>query len=292
MRTLIKKCLLSTLLFLCLFFTSFNFCFYDNLNHPLSLEQAIANNLVNYKITSNGGHEGNCLNMDIENISLHHLNIQLESGRNFLSNDTTKQDILIVKEEIFVLNKGEKDKRDLFGFCSQSHKGSPSINESYSIGEIKDKKTIQLTQYLSKNNYPLNAMQSAIWVLTNNRRVEGIFHQNRDSIQSLMDYVSGLTYQFTPWYSIKYKEDDNNLVSNEAQQIYGMFEGRLQKNTKVKVVVFDMLNVPQLRKEIFINEESSSHPITLDVSLLPHGRYHIGFYILGGGRVDEKVFTI
>ena len=285
-------CLKSTLISLCLIFTSFNVVFYDSHSHPISIEQAIRNNLVNCNITSNGGHESSCVNMNLENKSLHDLTVKIESGRNLLSNDTNKQDILIVNEEIFVLNKGGQNEKDLFGFCSQSHKGSPSLNETYSLGDMKDKKTVQLTNYLSKNNYPLSAMQNAIWVMTNNRRVEGIFHENRDSIQSLMDYVSDLTYQFTPWYSIEYFNEESNLVSDNAKQIWGEFEGRLLKDTKVKVVVFDMLNIAQLRKEIIINEEANTHPISVDVSSLPKGRYHIGFYVVGGGRVDEKVFSI
>ncbi|TXB66607.1 hypothetical protein FRY74_00020 [Vicingus serpentipes] len=285
-------CLKSTLISLCLIFTSFNVVFYDSNPHPISIEQAVRNNLVNCNISSNGGHEGSCINMNLENKSLHDLTVKIESGRNLLSNDTNKQDILIVNEEIFVLKKGVQKGKDLFGFCSQSNKGSPSLNETYSVGDMKDKKTVQLTNYLSKNNYPLSAMQNAIWVMTNNRRVEGIFHENRDSIQSLMDYVSDLTYQFTPWYSIQYFNDDSNLVSDNAKQIWGEFEGRLLKDTKVKVVVFDMLNIAQLRKEIIINEEANTHPISVDVSSLPKGRYHIGFYVVGGGRVDEKVFSI
>lgn len=285
-------CLKSTLISLCLIFTSFNVVFYDSHSHPISIEEAIRNNLVNCNISSNGGHEGMCVNMSLENKSLHNLNIQVESGRNLLSNDTNKQDILIVKEEIFVLYKGENESKDLFGFCSQSNKGSPSTSEQYSLGEMKDKKTVQLTTYLAKNKYPLSAMQNAIWVMTNNRRVEGIYHENRDSIKSLMDFVSNLTYQFTPWYSIRYFEDEANLVSDNAKQIFGEFEGRLRKDTKVKVVIFDMLNIAQLRKEITISEEANSHPISVDVSSLSKGRYHIGFYVVGGGRVDEKVFSI
>ncbi len=135
-------------------------------------------------------------------------------------------------------------------------------------------------------------MQSAVWVMTNNRRVEGIFHQNRDSIQSLMDYVSGITNQFTPWYSIEYYNNEAELVSDSAQSIYGRFNARLQAKTKVKVVVFDMLNNAHLRKEIIVQEEGSTHPINVDVSQLPKGRYHIGFYVVGAGRMDEKVFSI
>lgn len=288
MRTLKHLCLYSTLILLCLFFPSFHIKTYPAF---ISIEQALQRNMIECNILSKGGHEGSCINMSLANQTNTPLTVKVESGRNLQSLDTNKQDILIVKEEIFVLAPNQKQTKDVFGFCSQSHKSSPSSGEEYKVGEMKDKSTIQLTEYLAKNEYPLSAMQSAIWVMTNNRRVEGIFHQNRDSIQDLMDYVSGLTKQFTPWYSIEYQQNETDLVSDVAKSIYGNFEGELQKNTKVHMVVFDKFNIPQLRKSIIIPEDSYTHPISLDVSQLPKGRYQLCFFTFGG-RVDEKMFTI
>ncbi|MCB0409933.1 MAG: DUF2572 family protein [Flavobacteriales bacterium] len=288
MRTLKHLCLLSTLILLCLFFTSFHVKIYSSF---FSIEHAILKNIVQCHIQSKGGHKGNCIDMSLINQTNETITVKVESGRNLLSLDTNKQDILIVKEEIFVLAPNQQQTKGVFGFCSQSHKSSPSSGEEYTVGEMKDKSTIQLTEYLAKNEYPLSAMQSAIWVMTNNRRVEGIFHQNRDSIQDLMDYVSGLTKQFTPWYSIDYQLNETDLVSDVAKSIYGNFEGELQKNTKVQMVVYDKFNIPQLRKTIIIPDDSYTHPISLDVSQLPKGRYQLCFFTLGG-RVDEKVFTI
>jgi len=50
--------------------------------------------------------------------------------------------------------------------------------------------------------------------------------------------------------------------------------------------------VPQLRDETTVDAEGNSHSVIVNVGSLPKGRYHIGFYVLGGGRVDQKVFTI
>lgn len=258
----------------------------------MSIQDALQNNMISYTITSGGGHLGNCINMQLTNLTDRSLSVKLESGRNLISVDTNKQDILVVKEEIFVMNSGQTLSKPIFGFCSQSHKSSTDLGETYSVGNMKDKTTVQLTEYLSQNEFPLPSMQNAVWVLTNNRRVEGIFHENRDSIQALMDYVSGLTRQFTPWYSIEYQPNEEHLVSDAAKSIHGNFEGYLASDTKIKIVVFDKFNIPQQRTEMKINERGYSHPVVVDVSKLPKGRYHLGFFLAGGGRVDEKVFTI
>lgn len=289
MRSLKHLCLKSTLIILCLFFTSFQFKTHLS---AISIEQALINKLVGCKIVSKGGHEGNCIDFSLINQTNKPITVKLESGRNLLSEDTTKQDILVVREELFVLAPNEQQTKEVFGFCSQSHKASPSTGEDYIVGDMKDENTVKLTQYLAKNEYPLSAMQSAVWVMTNNRRVEGIYHQNRDSIQALMDYVSGLTKQFTPWYSIEYQQNENDLVSDLASSIHGNFDGYLEPNTKIKIVVFDKFNIPQLRKEMIVRDRGDSHSITVDVSSLEKGRYHLGIFLALGGRVDEKVFTI
>ena len=81
------------------------------------------------------------------------------------------------------------------------------------------------------------------------------------------------------------------MASNTAKSIHGNIEARLTKNTVVKIVVYDKFNIPQLRTEILTGEQANKHPFSVNVLSLPKGRYHIGFYTLGG-RLDEKVFSI
>ncbi len=291
MKTLKTMCFKSTLLIVCLIFSSFSPKFNTNNQFALSIFDAIERNMITCNITSKGGHEGNCIDMEVANTTSNKLIVKLESGRNLTSLDTNKQDILVVKEEIFVLNPSQKQHKEIFGFCSQSHKGSPSEGEGYKVGEMKDKNTVLLTQHLAKNKYPLSAMQQAIWTMTNGRDIASIFHINRDSIEELQNFVAQFTKTFAPWYSIEYESSDSTLVSDVAKNIYGNIEKPLAENTVVKIVIYDKFNIPQVRTEMVTREQSNKHPFSVNVQSLPKGRYHIGFYTLGG-RLDERVFSI
>lgn len=291
MKSLIESCSRSIPIFLCLVFSSFSPKFNSTGQYALSVFDAIDRNLINCTILSKGGHQGNCIDMTLVNKTSNRLILKLESGRNLLSLDTNKQDILVVKEELFVLNSMQKQQKEIFGFCSQSHKSSPENGEEYNVGEMKDKNIVALAQHLSSNKYPLSSMQQSVWTLTNNRNISSIFHENRDSIERLQDFVAQLTKIYSPWYSIEYELPDSGVVSNVAKSLHGNFEARLPKNEVVKIVVFDKFNIAQIRTEMIVTEQASKHAFSVNVKTLPKGRYHIGFYTLGG-RLDERVFSI
>lgn len=293
MKTLKTLCFKSTLLIVCLIFASFSpkYLTYSNNSYALSIEDAVKRNMISCAIESKGGHTGNCVNMSVKNLTSTKLIVKLESGRNLVSLDTNSQDILVVKEELFVLNPSQTQHKEIFGFCSESHKSEPNKSDLFTIGEMKDKNIVKLTQHLAANKYPISAMQDAIWSLTNNRPVASIFHANRDSIENLQEFVAQFTKSMSPWYSIEYTEPDSGMASNTAKNIHGNVEARLPKNTVVKIVVYDMLNISQIRTEMVTSETANKHPFSVNVLSLPKGRYHIGFYTLGG-RLDEKVFSI
>ena len=291
MKTLKTMCFKSTWLIVCLIFSSFSPKFSTNNQYALSIFDAIDRNMVTCTIVSKGGHEGNCIDMEVANTTGNKLILKVESGRNLESLDTNKQDILVVREEIFVLNPSQKQHKEIFGFCSQSHKGSPSKGEGYMVGEMKNKNIVLLSQYLANNKFPISAMQQAIWTLTDGRDIASIFHTNRDSIEQLQDFVAQFTQTMPPWYSIEYENSDSSVVSDVAKNIHGNIEKRLAKNTVVKIVVYDKFNIPQIRIEILTGELASKHPFSVNVQSLEKGRYHIGFFTLGG-RLDERVFSI
>jgi hypothetical protein len=297
MSLLTKMCFKSTLIILCLIFSSFKLetTFYiDNSSVGISIENAIKNNIISCSITSSGGYKGNCIDVEIVNLKSRKIIINIEAGRNFESKDTTAQDILVVKEQFLVLNAGETKQTKVFGFCSQSHNSSPENGSQYSVGKMKDKETVLLAQFLGKNDeYPISAMQKAVWAVTNQLPIASIFNEDRDSILSLQKFVSNLIKSEMPWYSINYVEREDNLFTDEAKSIHGVLEKELEKDAVIKVVVYDVYNTSHNRIEFTVEEDSGSHPIVVNVSNLPKGKYYVRFFQLGvGRRLEEKVINI
>lgn len=65
--------------------------------------KALEGKYVQTNFTSAGGYHGFCMNMRIKNLGTDTLFVLLEAGRRLNSVDDKNQDILIVKEELFVL---------------------------------------------------------------------------------------------------------------------------------------------------------------------------------------------
>jgi|TARA_R110000782_G_scaffold270482_1_gene371757 hypothetical protein len=293
MKALKKMCLYGTAAFLCLVLSSYHpQKNYFISSKAISIESALKHDLISYEIVNNGSHKGECVTINLQNKTSRALNVTIEPGRNLVSVDTNKQDILIVKEALFALTPMESSTKNLFGFCSQAHKNSPSEGEKYLVGEMKDANIIKLAEHLNKNKYPISAMQHAVWTLTNNRPVASIFHENRDSIIGLQEFLSYKQNKVTPWYSIEYMPNDSTgMVSNKAKTIYGTLKADLEKGRVIKIVVYDLYNIAQVRKDIKVPEKTKEQPIIVDVSELPKGRYRMLFTSLAG-RIDEKIFWI
>ncbi|KJS04409.1 MAG: hypothetical protein VR77_12000 [Flavobacteriales bacterium BRH_c54] len=293
MKALKKMCLYGTAAFLCLILSShYPQKNYSISSNTISIESALKYDLISYEIVNNGSHKGECVTINLQNKTSRTLNLMIELGRNLISIDTNKQDILIVKEAFFTLTPMGSSAKNLFGFCSQAHKSSPSEGEKYLIGEMKDANIIKLAEHLNKNKYPVSAMQYAVWTLTNNRPVASIFHENRDSIVGLQEFLSYKENKVTPWYSIEYMPNDSTgMVSNKAKNIYGTLKADLEKGRVIKVVVYDLYNISQIRKDIKVLEKTKEQPIVVDISELPKGRYRMLFTSLAG-RIDEKKFWI
>lgn len=290
MKALKKMCLYGTAAFLCLILSSYNP--QKNYSSAISIENALKYDLISYEIINNGSYQGECVQVSLQNKTSRALNVTIEPGRNLASIDTNKQDILIVKEALFILAPMGSSTKNLFGFCSQAHKNSPSEGEKYLVGNMKDANIIKLAEHLNKNKYPVSAMQDAVWILTNNRPVASIFHEDRDSIVGLQEFLSYRENKIIPWYSIEYMPNDSTgMVSNKAKNIYGTLKADLEKGRVIKVVVYDLYNISQIRKDIKVPEKTKEQPIVVDVSELPKGRYRMLFTSLAG-RIDEKIFWI
>ncbi len=125
MKALKKTCLYGTAAFLCIILSSYHPQKNYFISKTLSIESALKYDLISYEIVNNGSHKGECVTINLQNKTSRALSLMIESGRNLISTDTNKQDILIVKEALFALTPMESSTKNLFGFCSQAHKKFP-----------------------------------------------------------------------------------------------------------------------------------------------------------------------
>jgi hypothetical protein len=152
-----------------------------------------------------GGHEGECISISLFSTSDDTSYLWLEPGRILQSVDTSVQDILITREEMLVLAPGEQRELTIFGFCSQASLASPDSSEQFLPGQMADSTVVLLARFLNErdNNFPVDAIQGAVWCLTDNHDIRDISGEDMASIHDLINYVAdlkGLDFDYTLAY--------------------------------------------------------------------------------------------
>lgn len=172
----------------------------------VSVEKASKDGAIHMDIIGKGGHSGYCLKMAIYNASGDSGFYHLEAGRRLHSNDSGTQDILVTKD-IFIEIAGKQEEHFfLYGFCCNMYKASPDKKSFYSVGSMADTKLVALAQYLCKADsnhhspFTVSAIQSAVWVLSDDASIDGIKIGSKDSVAAakLMNVVAEINMQNAP----------------------------------------------------------------------------------------------
>ena len=100
-------------------------------NKFLSIQEAIEKNIISAEFKGAGTYSGDAIKLEVRNLIPIDTMIRIEAGRRLKSEDSTTQDILIVKEIKLFLAANETKQLKLFGFCCQAHNGAPPLNSNF-----------------------------------------------------------------------------------------------------------------------------------------------------------------
>lgn len=168
----------------------------------LNLQNAMEGKYVQASFTSVGGYHGFCMNMHIKNKSTDTLFVLLEAGRRLNSLDNKNQDILIVKEELFVLGAGQEKHFKIKGYCCQASKRCPSVGSGYDANELADSNLVRIAKFINSNPMNEETEQDLVWAISDGRSLANIHYNNDTLTQVLRAMVASITGEKIPWYSL------------------------------------------------------------------------------------------
>ena len=204
----------------------------------------------------------------------------LEPGRILSSLDSTRQDILVIRQEVLTLAQNAEKELKIFGFCAQSSNGAPQKDDKYFPGYIANDTIVALAQYLNNNRYDLAVMQSAVWVMVNNHAVSSIVKGEKNENSPLIKFVSKLKGIEIPWYSITYLEDTALVFTNKPKLLMADFKYEIWENCFASLSIFNESDhlVRQLFDKKPHNPDKHSFSFTVDLTKLPRGKYKVMLY--------------
>jgi hypothetical protein len=293
MKSIVKIAILSIIFILALSFINYNPKVEPK--KYISIEKAIKEKLVEASFSGLGGYQGECIELNIASLSPKDTIIRIEPGRRLVARDSSLQDILIIKEIQLFLASGEKKQVNIFGFCCQATDHAPGSSDAFDVGFMTDSSFILLSEFLGKTNLPLNVMQSAVWVLSNNHSLNSISNDNENDkpkmkeLFQLLAKIKKVKYEF-PWYSLKYKQDTAQLFSNRPVKMFGEFEYTINNPSSVDLVICTSKNL--FVKNIFAGKphdpDNYVQRFSFDVSAWPKGKYYMILYIDNQQKIKKE----
>ncbi|MBI2968513.1 MAG: hypothetical protein HYY40_11985 [Bacteroidetes bacterium] len=247
----------------------------------ISVKDALLKNLIDIRIRSRGGHTGNCIEMEVKNISYDTVFLRIEAGRVLIAGDSAFQNILITGADSFFLTVGQTLKRDIFGMCMEMTDRSPVKDAKSTVGDMAGKALEAIARFIGKYNYYNGTGQHAVWVLSNNIPIESVHATDDPLVKDLHKLLHQVTGKPIPWYTLEYKQDTAHLFTGIPVKLFANFQYYLANNGLASLILYDENN--NIVQKLFLNlphhPDDHEYVFVLDVSLWKRGSYFCKLFV-------------
>ncbi|WNJ17396.1 hypothetical protein [Pontibacter sp. G13] len=160
---------------------------------PIALAKALAEQKVKVLARGTGGYNGEKLLLSLKNLTGLPIQIEVPAGQIFGSDDTTKQDLMIVEPEIIPIAARGVTKELVYTMCIQSHNSSPGTDERFHFASMAEGPLLDLAEMIAEQDFHNSTAQSAVWSVTNGDPVRFIFASDTGMVRQLAGPVSEAT---------------------------------------------------------------------------------------------------
>lgn len=247
----------------------------------VSVGKAFLKKLITLTIKGKGGYQEECISMKIKNSAADTLVVFIEAGRRLDSQDSSMQDILVVKDQYVPLAAKQEKSINAYGFCCQAHNKAPSANSAFLVGDIADKPLADLARYINSVKLVASSIQQAVWVVSDNNELSSVVDDNTEAVKELRKFLANLKNIETPWYNTYYKKEAQSLFSGKPEKITGEFEYAIQNDlTMVMVNIRDEAGtiVKSFLVGKAIGRGTYTYKLNWDVSKMTKGKYTLRAY--------------
>lgn len=260
----------------------------------ISIEELSKRGLLGVNISGLGGYQEDCIEFDLQNKTSDTLLVYIEAGRRLTSVDTTIQDIFLVKNKKFKIFPKLRKKIKGYGFCCQSNKAAPYEKSVFNIGYLSPDNWILLAEVIDKNNFPVQSIQHAVWVLSDNHEFSSVTAKDLSSIQDLRKTIAEIKGIKIPWYTLSYQTDTTMLFSNRPETISGNYNYYVKNNSVITISIKDKKG--QIIKKIVDAESKGPGEYRFDLNMnilkWKKGEYAVYIYQDYSKLISKKVFVL
>jgi hypothetical protein len=252
------------------------------------LAEALKKGLIEVSIVSLGGHSKQCVQVQVTRIGSTPCKISIPAGHVFEPADSSTQNIIVVREELFTLSR-PKMTLEVWGLCAEPSDASPTAKEAFLPGKMAGGVLQKMAEYLSKSGlYIESDAQTAIWAMVDSMHTPGIGHKG------LLSAACQILGKPLPEYSIKRLKSRSSPTPvpatprrvpayvPEPMQVEGRFQYESQKDVIVSAFLQDSSG--QKIKTFFEAQKQSTgikatYHFEYKTTKLKPGTYTVVFYV-------------
>lgn len=264
----------------------------------IGLKAAMDKGLIHIeaKATSHGFNDKG-LSIRLKNKTIQTLRINVEPGLIFQPADTLYQDLVLPGEIMIVLAPNTESATDVQTFCGKSYARAPKSDLLFRFKKQGDSSLIKVLQFINKYALYNDAGQHAVWALTNNSSLDGIYDPMQPVMSNkLVALLVTLTGRPAPEYFKQYRintEGGEVAFEQRVLKMFALFEWDQQEAMQLVLGIFneagDMIQ-PVENGKLF-NRGHYKVSITFEAENVPPGNYYIRLKN-NGTVLQEKTLKI
>lgn len=258
------------------------------------LGELLARQRVTMKPTGTGQHTGEAVRVEVRNTSSGQVAASIPAGWVFTSVDEQVQDLIVVRDEQFVLAPGASRTITCRAFCTEGPLRGPSEGERYRPGGLGAPKLVELAQGVAAAPYEDHLVQSAVWVLSDGYSIAGMGALDSTAADTLRMLVSRLSKQPPPRYGMRFQHEPGSVCTGRPDMIERVFSTTVGVPATLCAVVLDrngrVLQV--LEDRTAIGPGRYARRFEVPVAHLPPGRYAIHVWTTAAPGVHRMPFTL
>lgn len=258
--------------------------------YSFSLQQALQAAVISSKFMGNNQSSGAAIKGSITNLKQETTQIEIQAGIAFSHPDV--QDILITEPQILVLKPGETREITLIGYCMEPTSPVPESESIFTLFQPADKYGALIGK-LGEGDYYSELIQEAVWALSENFPLYGIYEEDDPGSERLLEEVASILGREVPDYTVAYHQEENQPFQAEPVKVQGEFKYKVEKSSKFSMVVYlpnGELFVTYFEDRV-MRPALYTHGFSLELQGYPSGVYT--FALLDGTTpVQEQEITI
>jgi hypothetical protein len=208
---------------------------FQQAEEEIDVESAVAKNLIQLKVVSNGNYSGNSLICSITNKSDKKISIVFPAGTYFKAPNEDEQNLVMPEDQQILVEKGMTKKLTVNGYCTNAFKSAPKQEGVFKLAKHSIKDLNGILPLFKGKKFSKDVLQAAIWCLTDNKAVSNVYSDDEKSVEELKKKLFTLTKQKPTWYSSPQVTtvDERRNINSETVSINGQLKYDAKAGTKI-----------------------------------------------------------